>query len=436
MQLTKNQIIIIAGIGVVALIAVLVFSGIIPGLREDSGTGSVGLTQIDTTLNFWTFGDPENAFSAAVTAFHTAHPTAEIKVRTFSTFSDYNRALLDALAAGNGPDIVAIRNTDLPAMMNKLTPASQTLLPLTSMRSAFPQVVEQDFIQSGSTYAVPLSIDTLALFYNRDFLDAEGINPPATWNDFLDAAPKLARKSADGNSFTRGGAAFGTSKTIPESADILSLLLMQSGAQMTSSNFRSATFAASSSGATALSFYTQFSNPQAKAYAWNDGVGNAYDAFAQEKTAMMFGYASTIAELKKRNAFLNFAVAEAPQPANTQKPISYPSYVGYGVSRQSAHIDLAWNFVASLGTDANARAYLTATGKPAALRNIIGEYRTNPSLGVFAAQALTARSWAQIDTDAIASIFKQTIEAVALSAVSPATAIRAAQDQVTALMVR
>ncbi len=436
MQFTKNQLAIMFGVGFVAVVGLLILTGILPGLNKNPGTGVAGLPKINVSLNFWTFGDTESAFRTAVAAFHTANPNAEVKVRSFGDFSSYNRALIDALAAGEGPDVVTVRSTDLPNMVNKLTPAPQTLLTLQAVRGTFPQVVEQDFIQNGSVYALPLSVDTLALFYNRDFLDAEGITPPATWDDFTASAPKLLKKSPQDARVTRGGVAFGSSKTVPEASDILSLLLIQSGVQMTSPDFRSATFASGNAGAAALSFYTQFANPQSKSYTWNDGVGNAYDAFSQEKVAMMFGYASSIPDLKKRNAFLNFGIAEAPQPKDTQKPISYPNYVGYGVSRQTKNADVAWNFVSSLSLEANARAYLTATGKPPALRSLLGEYRADPMLGVFATQALTARSWPQADADAVRSIFSRAIDVVTSNATTPATALRAAQEQITTLMVR
>lgn len=440
MQFTKNQLIIIGGVILLVVVVVLMGLGILPGLKKSTGTNSAGITKIQTSLSFWTFGEPDGAFNASISAFHAANPTAEVKVRSFKTFDEYNRTLIDALAAGVGPDILTIRNTDLPVMMNKLTPAPQTALSLQGMRTAFPQVVEQDFIQNGSTYALPLSIDTLAIFYNRDFLDAEGVNPPATWNDLLDIAPKLSKPvqslRAGATELSRGGVAIGSSKTIPEAPNILSLLLMQSGVQMTSPDFKSATFASKDAGKTALTFYTQFANPRSKSYTWNDGVGNSYDAFAQEKVAMIFGYANSLSEIKKRNAFLNFAIAPTPQPKDAEKPISYPNYVGYGVSRQTKNAALSWQFVTSFAAEANARAYLTVTKRPPALRSLISEYRSDPSLGVFAAQALTAKSWAQINADSIHSIFSQAIDSVVSSAVLPETAIRAAQDQITALMLR
>ncbi|WP_422647191.1 extracellular solute-binding protein [Actinoalloteichus caeruleus] len=48
----------------------------------------------------------------------------------------------------------------------------------------------------GATYAVPQVTDTLALLYNREFLDEAGVEPPTSWEELLDIAPDLGGDSA------------------------------------------------------------------------------------------------------------------------------------------------------------------------------------------------------------------------------------------------
>jgi len=48
-----------------------------------------------------------------------------------------------------------------------------------------------DFLYQGQPYASPLSINTLALFYNRDLLNEAGIVlPPVTWEEFVNDSKK------------------------------------------------------------------------------------------------------------------------------------------------------------------------------------------------------------------------------------------------------
>ncbi len=82
-------------------------------------------------------------------------------------------------------------------------------------------------------FGLPLGVDTLAVFYNRDLLNAAGIaTPPATWTQFQEAVVKLTRVSA-GDVIAQSGAALGTSRNVERAFDILSLLMLQNGTEMT-----------------------------------------------------------------------------------------------------------------------------------------------------------------------------------------------------------
>ncbi|MBI4385235.1 hypothetical protein HY573_00190, partial [Candidatus Parcubacteria bacterium] len=72
----------------------------------------------------------------------------------------------------------------------------------------------------------------------------------------------------------------------------------------------------------------------------------------------------------------------------------------------------AWEFlVFASGKDAVV-SYLKATQRPPARRDLIETFRSDPNLGVFAEQALTARSFYQYDSSQVEQIFADLIEAV------------------------
>jgi len=420
-------------VGLILLIFVFMFIGIIPGFK--SGTVDPRLAT-QAKLTMWGVKDSKQDLESIFSSFATLYPKVEIQYRQFQTFDQYQKALLNALASGAGPDIFAIRNTDLPSMINKITPAPQTYLPAKSVNQLFPQVVSQDFTQQGNVYALPLSIDTLALFYNRDLLDQEAVGVPSTWDDFVNIIPKLTKIDKTQNITFSGAAIGGSTKSIPEASDILSLLMLQTGTQMVSPDFTTALFN-SKEGVNALTFYTQFADNRSDSYSWNDGFSNDLDAFAQEKTAMIFTYADSISEIQKRNAFLNFQIAEAPQPKDNQKAISYASYYGYTISKQSKYANVAWDLLShTLTVSRIAKQYTDTTHNPPALSELNRLYKDDASLGVFARQALIARSWAQADADVVRSAFSKAIEVVNANILTPERALGQAQDQVTASMVR
>lgn len=435
MNFTKNQLIIAGVTGLVVVVAILILTGAIPGLR------SRGPEEITAELAVWNVGDGERALATAFAEFKAKYRNVTFSYRSFPDEASYEAALLDALAAGVGPDILALRNDKLLRHGNKLAASPAGLFSLAELRARFPQVVEKDFTSRGALYALPLSIDTLALFYNRDLLDTAGIaEPPATWDDVQRAAPVLTKKGAAENAPQSGIALGGRAGEIPSAPEILTLLMLQTGTKMTDDTFTRAEFD-SAEGLNALRFYLQFGNPAAPSYAWIPSAGggqqDARSRFADEKLAMMIDFASAIPALAARNSFLNYAVAPAPQPKGATAAISYPSYYGLAVSRRSRQANLAWEFVKAAATsETAARSYAETTGKPPALRLLATAYGNDSVKNAFARQILTARSWAQTDPDQIRAVFAELIDAAVANPTKAATALGIAADKVTNIMTR
>ncbi len=429
MSLTKNQFIIAGITGIVVIVAILIFTGIIPGLRTS------GPESIAAELSIWNVGDDESAFTAAYAAFNAKYPNVTFRYRSFSDEGAYEAALLDALAAGTGPDIFVVRNDKVIRHQNKMLPASSITMGLPELRATFPQVVEKDFFGTGGLYGLPLSIDTLALIYNRDLFDDAGVSaPPRTWDDVQGTAPVLTKKG-EGGVITQSGMALGGAASHIETAvDTLYLLMLQTGTAMTDAALTQASFN-SSTGLNALRFYLQFGNPTSAAYSWGTGEATARMRFADEKLAMFIDYASAIPLLTVRNAFLNYAVAPVPQPKDATVGITYSSYYGFAVSRRSANPALAWEFIKTMTTtESVGRAYVSATRKPPALRALANGYENDPVMRVFAKQTLTARSWPQPDPDRIRASFVKLISSSLTDPVRASNFLGAAAQEVTSLL--
>lgn len=435
MNLTKNQLIIAGITGFIAVVAVLIFLGVIPGLQTS------GPEAIAAPLTVWNVGDRKEAFDVAFSEFNAKYKNVTFQYRSFPNETAYEAALLDALAAGTGPDVFALKSDKLFRHLNKLTPAPAALIALPELRARFPQIVESDFYGTSGVAALPLSIDTLALFYNRDLLDTAGVAAvPTTWDEVQKLSHTLVKRDDAGTIIQSGIALGGTAGEIESGVDILSLLMLQTGTKMTNDEFTRATFD-SSEGLNALRFYLQFGNPSSPSYAWGPGAlgseGLARNRFADGKLAILVDYASAIPLLAGRNAFLNYSVAPAPQPKDAAVSLTYPSYYGFTVSRRSRYVALAWEFVKMMTTsESAARAYANATGRPPALRALIAAYESDPVRRVFARQILTARSWPQVDPDAVRASFAKLIAATLADPLRASNALRAAAEEITALMER
>ncbi len=422
---------IVGGIFVLVIAFVLVIIGVLPG-SKNTGTNPAS---IRGTLTMWTYNEDPQNYSQIVSSFNSTYPNVKVNIKNFTDYNVYKQSLLEAMATGQSPDVFMIPSTELPNYLNKITPVPISVLSPLALNQYFPQVVSQDFVSGGYVYGLPLSIDTMALIYNKDMFAKAGIVfPPATWQDFLGDVPILTKISGNGT-IEQSAAAIGTSEVnIDHAPDLLALLMLQTGTQITDTKSQAASFD-SNTGLNAIRFYTQFANPQNKYFTWNYNMPDSLDAFAENKVAMIFDYESAIGTLESKNNFLNYGIAPMPQPASSTAYVAYPNYFGYVVSRQSQISSIAWNFVTKMTTSASdADSYVKASGEPPALLYLINSYSNNPNLSVFVKQELYARSWYGPNRDQMNQVLSSMIDAIDTKQSDITTAVRQAKDQITNLM--
>ena len=166
-------------------------------------------------------------------------------------------------------------------------------------------------VRGGKIYGLPLSVDSLALIYNRTMLDNAGITKaPSTWLEVKEAVKKLTLQDDEGN-IVQSGIALGGSKNINRTSDILSLLMMQNGTEMVDPTGRKIMFAETSPysddknyrpGMEALRFYSDFAMPSKEVYSWNSAMPEASEAFVTGSLAMMLGYSYQLPIIRTQGA--------------------------------------------------------------------------------------------------------------------------------------
>jgi len=432
------------------IVAPLMIFGLLGGLSSSIFSGCKPPSM---TLEFWNVFDDSDAFDGLIRTFNKEYPTIKINYHK-KPFLDYERELVDALAAGRGPDIFAIQNTWLPKHVDKIYPIPSNLMNGKQFRDSFVDVAVQDFIlsqkdQSGkiiseNIYALPLYVDTLALYWNKDiFNTAQEANPPKDWNEFKDLVLKLTKRD-DSNNILNSAVALGTTKNINRAGDILMLLMTQTGTKMVNRQLWQATFdeAVQSGGQNynvgqkALEFYTNFANPIKDTYTWDAKMDYSIDAFSQGKTAMMINYSYNIPTIKAKDPHLRFALAPVPQPKDAKTEVNYANYWGLTVSASASQerAQYSWIFLNWLAQATQAKEYLDITRKPAARRDLIEAQKNDLELGVFARQALSAVSWLQVDNLATDEIFNNMIDVVNKGLSTPDNALKKAASDVQVLM--
>src|SRR5207253_1111406 len=101
--------------------------------------------------------------------YQALHPNVQIQY-TEQDIASYESDLIDALASGQGPDIFSINNSWLPKYIDKIAAAPDKTFTYKDYRDTFVDTAVQDFTKDNKIYGTALSVDSLALYYNKDIL--------------------------------------------------------------------------------------------------------------------------------------------------------------------------------------------------------------------------------------------------------------------------
>lgn len=405
------------------------------------------------TLKYWRVFDDYSAFDQIIKDYRVAHPNIQFDYKKFR-LEEYEEELLNAFAEDRGPDIFSIPVTWLGNYQAKLASLSANItlpyteiqgtiqkeqvtvlktkpsLNLRQLRDNYVETVYNDVTrevvsEDGKTkslqiFGLPLSLDTLVLYYNRDLINSAGIaRVPAAWSDFQQAVTRLTRLDKQGK-ILQSGAALGTSNNVERPFDILSMLMMQNGTQMTDEsgwaffNEMPPNLSGRSTlpSEEALTFYTDFANPVKEVYCWNKEMPNALEAFAQGKTAFFIGYSYHLPQIRARAPKLNFGISRLPQVGGQE--INYANYWVEVVSKKSQSVDFSWDFVQFASDSKEVANYLASARRPTALRGLIEGQLQDLDLGIFASQVLTAKNWYRgKDAKVAEKAFEELIDSVA-----------------------
>lgn len=398
-------------------------------------------------LVYWSVWNSSYDLNALTTAYKAIHPNISIEYHKIP-YQDYEKELLNALAEDRGPDIFSVHNTWVQEYKNKILPIPATTklaskfvqgtikkeevvqfvtkksLTPADIEKQFVEVVGKDVLLDQQVYGLPLNLDTMVLYYNKDILDNKGIPlPPATWQDFEEQVHKIKEVDADGK-IVLAGAGIGMGKNVARSSDLLSVLMMQNLTKMVADNgevmfdlipAQLKNKVKVAPGESALEFYTKFADSLYDYYyTWNDKMPNSLDAFINGQSAFFFGYAYNLATIYDKAPKLNFAIAPLPQIAGNPK-VNFANYWIETVSKKTKYQDAAWNFVQFISNKDNVKQYLDAQKRPTALRALINDQLNDPIMGVFADQVLTVKSWYRgSQPNEAEKIFIDMIDSVAL----------------------
>lgn len=370
----RNLVPLLLGIFALAVLGVLVFK-FLPSLLGKKSGGNI-------TLTYWGLWEPASVMQGVIADYEREHPGIKINY-TMQSPKGYRSRLQTAISSGTGPDIARIHNTWLPMLKKQLAPAPANLGINTS--DYYP-VFLKNFVVGSSLYALPLTIDGLALYYNPDILASAKVEVPKDWNALRKLAFDLTERNPTTGIIEKAGIALGASNNVDHWSDILGLLILQ--------NSGSPDRPTDQAVQDALTFYTLFAVSDKS---WDVSQPSSTYAFATGTVAMMLAPSWRVGEIKAINPNLNFKIVEAPKLPTTN--LSWATYWAEAVPVSSKHPQAAWEFLKYLNTPEvlqklyAAQAQLRGIGEPYPLKSMANLLENDPLAAPFISQANSYTSW-------------------------------------------
>jgi len=349
--------------------------------------------------------------------------------------SNFNATLVNALANGTGPDAVLLPQDLLSRFTNKVVPIPYNVLPQRTFMDTYVGGSEL-YLGSQGVLAIPLLIDPLVMYWNRDLFTNAGIATyPQYWDQFPGLVSKLTQKDANSN-IQKSFVSLGEFNNIPHAREIFGTLLLQLGNPVTvsasnglaSAIGNSSAFQGEDSTTQVLNFFTEFTDPTSPEYSWNRGLPSADSDFLSGGLAVYFGFASEINQLRNENPNINFDAAALPQVRNGSVKAVYGTIYGLSILKSSSNPTNSYSVIQILTDPSNLPTLVSLTYLPPARLDMIGAGTTDPYLSIFYSEALITKSWADIDPTQSNAILSNMVESVTSGASSVHQAITDANN--------
>jgi len=385
----------------------------------------------EITLVYWGLWEPESVMNQVIADWQKEHPQVKIEY-SLQSKQQYRERVQSALARGEGPDIFRYHVTWLPMLKNQLDSLPAEVMSASQFETTFYPVAATQ-LRSGTSYlGLPLEMDTLALFYNKEIFQTAGKTPPTTWDELRRTAIELTTVDEAGKIQT-AGVALGTTNNVEHWSDILGLMMLQNEADLANPT--------GSLAEDALTYYTIFNTTD---QVWDLTLPNSIMAFASGQVAMAFGFSWDVFEIKNLNPDLEFGVVKAPQLSGTN--VAWASFWVEGVNNKSEYKKEAWEFLQYLASQETltklyqAESQLRLFGEPYSRVEMAEQVKSNPLTAAFVDQAPQAQTWylcSRTDdngiNDKMINYFKDAVNAVNANQ-TPTEALETAASGVSQLL--
>lgn len=340
------------------------------------------------TITYYGLWEPESVMRPVLTEFEKQNPGIKVDYQ-MQNHVDYRERLQTALTKTPPPDVVRIHSTWMPMFISLLSAAPAQTITTTEISSNFYPAVNDAVVVGSQVYAVPTTFEGIALFVNESLLSTIQATAPTTWEDLKDIAQKLTQTDDTTGAITQAGAALGTTNNIDHWPDIVSLMMLQNGADMSAPDIDKA--------GVAIKYYTSFAKGTGRV--WDESLPSSVQSFATGKVAMIFAPSWRALDIQSLNPSLKWKIYPVPQLHGQDQPVTWANFWVEAVPKSSAHPKEAWalvKFLASSGAQQilfNSASTARGFGQAPANKAVAETAVTNPIVGPFIQMAGSASTF-------------------------------------------
>ncbi|MDP3994828.1 MAG: extracellular solute-binding protein [bacterium] len=297
-------------------------------------------TMSPAEITWWGLWEDDSVVSSLISEYEKANPKIKIKYVNQSK-QDYRERLTNAIAKGTAPDIFRFHNTWVPMFKSELDFVPSSVMNASDFFKDYYPVASSDLSSGSGFVGIPLEYDALTLYINEDIFALAAKEPPTTWDELRQLAIELTKKDEQGR-IVQSGVALGRTENVDHWQEILGLMMLQNGVNMTRPSGKLAE--------DSLTFYTIFSSVDG---VWDSTLPSSTAAFAGGKLAMYFGPSWRAFNILEQNPSLKFKTVPLPQLPKvgaTASDVAYATYWVEGVWAKSKNKTAAWDFLKFIST--------------------------------------------------------------------------------------
>ena len=355
----------------------------------------------------------EPVWQAIIEEFEATHPGIEIEPILVARADHWTRFVTSALA-GQAPCVVSVDVTTAAYNGYRLPLDAYWNAEPESFRDAWSESILSAARWEGELYGIPSWGGVYAEVYNRDLVEAAGLDPespPATWQDYFTWAEALSGDEQWATAIL-GGRTDTTTR-------ILLAWIYSNGGEPFNEDMTEARFAADPRSLEAIEAYlTMERDGLAAPGSTTINYLEQTNLFAQNRIGTMRNAYWSIAKVLGDNPELEGKLVVADPPMNTEQQSTLATMTADSISSSCAHPDEAWQFI-KFNNERQWAVQRATIANWMPLRNDVAddpEVQSDPMLKKFVEIGSYARTyplphphWADISTNDIVDAVQQAL---------------------------